>query len=284
MEGDFFTGKNNDVLKNSSNSSSSSSSEKRKDLDVIVYGLVPGETPSFGGVSPPDFSPFVVNFETYLKMVNVAYKKEASSPQKSPNGKIPYASVKGKIQVDSMFTIEHLATFGINLDGNLDDSTKARSRIIQVINENSLYWSFLYDRFIMDSNWEITKSHMSKSLPLILRPFVPGYVRRRFKKQLVAMGYGRHTQEEIYAIGEKDLKALSALLGDQTYFLGDKPHIIDCTVFGTLWLLLESPHVGPLVDACKKLPNLIRFKDNIKATYWGDWDKVIQNNWDKNLK
>jgi len=214
MEGDFFTGKHNDVI------NSPNSSEKRKDLDIIVYGLVPADTPAFGGVSPPDFSPYVVKLETYLKMINVAYKKEASSPQKSPNGKIPYTSVKGKIQVDSMFTIEHLASFGASLDANLDDNEKSRSRIIQVTAENSLYWTFLYDRFIMDSNWEITKAHMAKSLPLILRPFVPGYVRRRFKKQLIAMGYGRHTQEEIYSIGTKDLKALSELLGDQNYFFG----------------------------------------------------------------
>jgi len=278
MEGDFFTGKHNDVI------NSPNSSEKRKDLDIIVYGLVPADTPAFGGVSPPDFSPYVVKLETYLKMINVAYKKEASSPQKSPNGKIPYTSVKGKIQVDSMFTIEHLASFGASLDANLDDNEKSRSRIIQVTAENSLYWTFLYDRFIMDSNWEITKAHMAKSLPLILRPFVPGYVRRRFKKQLIAMGYGRHTQEEIYSIGTKDLKALSELLGDQNYFLGDKPHSVDCAIFGILWLLLESPHGGPLVDACKKLPNLLKFKDRVKSTFWNDWDKVIQANWDKNMK
>jgi len=253
-------------------------------LDITIYGFIPDGTPAYGGSSPADFSPFVLKLETYLKMVNADYKKVASSPQKSPNGKLPYSQIKGKTVTDSMFSIEALASHGLNLDSDLDDAHLAKSRLIQLICENSFYWVLLHDRFINEINWEITKSHMQKTLPIIFRPIVPPYVRRKFKKQLVNVGYGRFTDDEIYAIGDNDLRALSTFLGDQRYFLGDRPHSIDSTIFGFLWIALDSPHAGRLVEMVKKYANLVSYKDRVKNTFWPDWDKVIQSNWDKNMK
>lgn len=41
------------------------------------------------------------------------------------------------------------------------------------------------------------------------------------RKQLSAQGIGRHTPDEIYAMGAADLEALSIALGDELFFLGE---------------------------------------------------------------
>jgi hypothetical protein len=42
-------------------------------------------------------------------------------------------------------------------------------------------------------------------------------------KNFRTMGIGKHSKEEIANIGCADLKALSEILADRPYFLGDNP-------------------------------------------------------------
>jgi hypothetical protein len=50
-------------------------------------------------------------------------------------------------------------------------------------------------------------------------------------KQFKIMGIGKHSEEEIINIGCADLKALSAILAEKPYFLGDKPTAVRREVF-----------------------------------------------------
>jgi glutathione S-transferase len=55
-------------------------------------------------------------------------------------------------------------------------------------------------------------------------------VRRRTNAQ----GLGVHTRHEVFHLVKKDLMAVSTLLGDKPFLLGDKPCLNDCSIFGHL--------------------------------------------------
>jgi hypothetical protein len=63
-------------------------------------------------------------------------------------------------------------------------------------------------------------------------------IRIQLKESAWGQGMGRHTKEEVYEMGLKDLRALSAYLGTKPYFTGDKVTELDCVAFGQLaqWL------------------------------------------------
>lgn len=74
--------------------------------------------------------------------------------------------------------------------------------------------------------------------------------RRTVKKRVTtnswADGIGRHSQEEVIHEMTQNLKALSLILGNRKFILGDEPSEVDCSVFGMLaqllWCSPDSPY------------------------------------------
>ena len=71
-------------------------------------------------------------------------------------------------------------------------------------------------------------------------------ISRLLQKEMYGHGIGRHSKEEIVAIGRRDLEALSRFLGDKTYMFGDRISRFDATAFGILCNLV-CWYVGLLV-------------------------------------
>lgn len=68
--------------------------------------------------------------------------------------------------------------------------------------------------------------------------------------------------------GAADIGALSALLGTQAYFGGDRPGIADASAYGALANLLGFPLSTPLKTALEACPNLVAFCRRIEGNYW----------------
>lgn len=83
---------------------------------------------------------------------------------------------------------------------------------------------------------------------------------------------GRHTEEEIFQLGEKDLKTLCDFLADKPYFMGDKPTMLDASAFGLLVNILRCPVESPLKDFARGHQNLVNFCDRIMQQYYPDLD------------
>jgi hypothetical protein len=64
---------------------------------------------------------------------------------------------------------------------------------------------------------------------------MPALMFRIFKGKLANVinlqGYGRHTREEVYAIGKQDLEAFENLLGNNAFLFGEKPCNEDAVLF-----------------------------------------------------
>lgn len=75
-----------------------------------------------------------------------------------------------------------------------------------------------------------------------------------------------------------DLEALSAVLGDKPYFLGEKFTSVDCTAFGHLVLITDMLYGEPFkqaIEANPALHNLKAYVARVKEAYWSDWDERV---------
>jgi glutathione S-transferase len=218
----------------------------------------------------PNPSPFCFKVENYLRMAEIPFKVSPGDPRKSPKQKLPTIDDAGTIVCDSAHIIEHLKkTRGDKLDAGLGDADRALAHVIRRTLEEGLYWCLGYTRWIEDEGFALANEVLLRpNLPPIVRSFVPGIIRRQIKKQLYAQGTGRHARDEIYAIGNADLDALSTLLGDKPFFLGDAPRSIDASAYAFLALVLWARPDNLLKAHMKTLGNLVSYCERMKARYY----------------
>jgi glutathione S-transferase len=88
------------------------------------------------------------------------------------------------------------------------------------------------------------------------------------KSQAWQQGIGRHSRDEVIAIGRAGLEAVATLLGSQDYLFGDTPSSIDASLFGQLHTLVKHPFPGPLQDVALAQPALMAYHDRIWQRYW----------------
>lgn len=218
----------------------------------------------------PNASPFCMKVETYLRMANLPYRTQiVLNPAKGPKGKLPYIVDGGNTVADSSFILDYLkATYGDGLDAHLGAAERARALALQRLLEEHLYWCAVHDRWAVDENWALTKPAFFGALPAAARDLVARLARRSQLKALRAQGVGRHTTEEVYALGKSDLTALSDALAGQPFFLGDRPTSLDATAYAFLANLLWVPIDSPLTRHARGLANLAAYAGRMKQRYY----------------
>jgi glutathione S-transferase len=219
----------------------------------------------------PNLSPFCIKTEIYLKMVNLPYEIVSAIPPKAPKGKLPFIEDKNKKIADSRFIIDYLNDhYGCDLDKELTGTEKATATAFQRLLEDDLYWAVLYIRWVVPSNWKVNREAVFGKLPLPIKYVLGNLVRKQIKKQIHGHGMGRHSEQEIYWLGNKSLTALSDFLADKPYFMGDRPTILDASAFGMLANIIWCPIESPLKVHALKLKNLVAFCDRMKQLYYSE--------------
>jgi glutathione S-transferase len=223
--------------------------------------------PAFG---LPNASPFCMKVETYLRMAGLPYEcAHGADFRKAPKGKLPYVVDDGKVVADSTFIVDYLkATYGDKLDARLSAAQRALGLVIQRTFEESLYWPVVYSRWIDDMGFAKVNEVVFGRMKFPLRQIIPILGRRSLRKQLHAQGTGRHSRDEIYAIGCRDVTALAELLGEQTFFLGDEPSSVDATGYAFLANLLWVPIDLPIRAHAQTFANLEAYCQRMKARYF----------------
>lgn len=206
----------------------------------------------------PNASPFCMKVETYLRLTHLPYEiKTVINPRKSPKGKLPIIKDNNRVVADSGFIIDYLkATYGDILDKHLTPMQHSQAIALQRMLEEHLYWVMIYSRWIEPDGWMITKRDFFADLPSILKLFVPDMVRKDFKKALHCQGMGRHTRDEIYELGKKDILSLATVLGTQSFIFGYKPTTIDAIAYAFLVNILQVPGNNPLKEFTYQIPTL----------------------------
>ena len=219
-------------------------------------------------------SPFGLKLEAFMRLSGIPYRVEAFSgnPSSAPKGKIPYITDDdGRQMGDSGLIIEHLvAKHGDKLDAHLTPAERAVGHALRRMIEESLYFAILYSRWVDDAGFAVIGPVFFGAIPAPLRSVVGLLVRHSTRKQLHAQGIGRHTREQIYAMGRADLQALSDALGDKPFFFGDKPTSYDAAIYGTLYNLMKVPTGTPLTAAACAMPNLVAFCERVTKRCFED--------------
>jgi glutathione S-transferase len=217
---------------------------------------------------PPVFgrnvSPFSLKLETWLRLAELPYEVVAlRNPGQGPKGKLPFIEDEdGTFVADSSLIIAHLSrTRGIDLDAGLDPLQRAQAVALQRLFEDHLYFVGVWSRWVDPEGWESFGPALFGSVPTPLRHVIAAFVRRRVRNDLDAQGLGRHSQDELYALGRSDLEAIATLLGDRPFFATDRPTTIDTVAYGHLANLLLVPVETELKRIAQRFPNLVAWTE-----------------------
>lgn len=228
------------------------------------------------GLGLPDPSPFVVKVAHYLRMIAIAYEPCAGNTRKAPKGKLPFIEDDGTVVADSSFILEHLRKKYQDLDAGMSAQDKALSTAVKALLEEHLYFVMVTERWKEDRGFAVLQPGLvgiltKSGLPGFVAPTVSGLIRKQVIKTVNAQGMGRHSQQEVEAMGIAALEAVSELLGDKKNFLGDVPRSIDATVFAFLWLILATPYENGVKAYAQSRPNLVAYTERHRTQYWSDW-------------
>lgn len=219
--------------------------------------------------SLPDPSPFVTKAEVLLKMSGLSYQVKRSHPLRGPKGKLPYLE-DGSVRLgDSTLIRLHLESrYGTQFDGNYDQRKLAQAWAVEKMLEEHLYFALLWTRWMDDGNFWKGPAQFFQEIPWPLRGLVTRMIRSQVKKTLLAQGMGRHRPQEIEELARRDLQALSDLLGEQAFLLGDQPCGADATVYAFVAGCLCPHFETPLRSSAEKLKNLVAYERRLKAQFY----------------
>jgi len=222
--------------------------------------------PAFG---LPDPSPFAMKVETLLKMANLLYRTDATGFAKAPKGKIPYIDDDGVVVPDSTFIRWHIEKkYRIDFDRTLNPAQKATAWAFEKMAEDQLYWVSVHDRWMIEENFRKGPVRFFDNVPAAIRPVVTAMIRRKLRATLHGQGLGRHSPEEILALGTRSINAISDFLGDKPFFMGGEPTGADATMFAFVCAVL-CPHFESRVrSAAERRENLCRYVGRITARYY----------------
>jgi glutathione S-transferase len=210
-------------------------------------------------------SPFCIKVEFFLKVANLPYKNHVEvNPSKGPKGKMPFINVEGKKIPDSSFIIDYLLDKHSLKDLEIKDpAAQAQAIAFKSMIEDALYFGLLYSRWVDPVGFKRMKSEFKSMFP----PFIGGpfleFIRRNLIKQSRAQGLGRHSAEEVYAISEKQISALAALLGENEFFFENKVTYFDATSYAFLATILKQPIDSPIKKAILSHQNLCDYVDRL---------------------
>jgi glutathione S-transferase len=218
----------------------------------------------------PSVGPFSLKLEAYLRITGIPYQAVIdATPFKGPKGKLPWIEHEGRRIGDSGFIIEYLERrFGCDPNAGLSAAERAIALSLRRLMEENLYWVLVYDRWMVDANWPVTRAVVLGMIPAAVRALMAPIARRGVRRQLAGHGIGLHSPQEIHAIGQRDIGAIADFLDDKPYLMGGTPTEIDAIAYGVLANIMLVPIESPVKDAALGRRNLVDFVERIRARYF----------------
>ncbi|CAM2006250.1 glutathione S-transferase family protein [Acanthopleuribacter pedis] len=225
-----------------------------------------------GGHGVSSYSPFCLKLETFLRMAEVPYEiKYTLNVKKSPTQKMPYIMHSQTLLSDSGLIVAYIKkTFDVDPDQGLSAKQRAEALAWSRLIEEHLYWVLLYSRWLDRRNDAVMKAVYFPDFPKLLKTPILAVLRPRIRRDLAGQGLGRHREADMYAMGCRDLSALSDFLGDKPYFFGDQVTALDATAHAFLANLLYVPFQSPLNVHLQGLDNLVAYSDRMQQRYYGE--------------
>jgi glutathione S-transferase len=222
--------------------------------------------PAFG---LPDPSPFVMKGEMLLKLAKLPYQVNTRGFSRAPKGKLPFIDDDGTIVADSTLIRLHLERkHSIDFDRGLSTRDRGIAWATEKMLEDHVYWVLVYWRWMKDENFERGPIHYFKRAPAIIRPFITKIVRGKVRRSLHAHGIGRHSEAEMTLMSNRAFDALSQMLGEGPYLMGNQACGADATAFAFVAGALAPVFESPTHDKVRSLPNLVAYRDRMMAEFY----------------
>jgi glutathione S-transferase len=244
---------------------------------ILIFSLNPPKNvialyqlfPAFG---LPDASPFCVKVETFLRMVDHPYRNVyLGYPKNAPKGKLPYIDDGRKRIADSGFIVRYLiGRYGYGIDAHLTKSQHGIGLAMTRLLEDHLYWVIVHTRWLDDAHWPEVRRLFFGNLPAGIRQFVSAWARGHMRRESVGHGIGRHAFNDIIEMGADDIEAVSDILADNPFILGDRISSYDATVYAFIASVLLASLETPLKQAVMRFPNLHQYCLKIQSLYFGE--------------
>jgi len=225
----------------------------------------------------PDGSPHVLKGHVLLRMAGRDYVTDTSlTLDKAPKGKLPVMDDAGEIVADTTFIRRHIERkYGFDFDRGLDKTERAEAWATERMLEDHFYWVCLYMRWAIPENFARGPAHFFDGVPEPMREKVREGALARVMGNLQAHGIGRHSVDEIADLGMQSLEALSALLGNRLWLMGEQPCGTDAAMTGMLTMLFSELDFE-LRRRALSLGNLPAYTDRAMAHFFPehDWHRV----------
>lgn len=238
---------------------------------IILHGF----GPLFG---LPDASPYVMKTETLLRIAGLEYRKVPGDREKAPKGKLPFIDDDGTLVADSTFIRAHIETTrGIDLDAGLTVRQRAEAWAVERMLEDHLTWAMVHERWLDEDNFRRGPAQFFRHAPPTARAGIEADVKAKITNALQAQGMGRHSAAERVFLAERSLSALSVLLGDKPFMMGEQPSGLDAYAFAILAGLTSPTFDGPNRRAAESFGNFRPYLHRMAARYYPDhvwwWDQ-----------
>lgn len=223
---------------------------------------------------PPAFglraaSPFAVKAEALLAMAGLPFEREFADVRKAPRGKLPVLVDGERVIPDTAHIQAHLErAHGTDFDGDLSDRQRGVATAFRRLIEHHLY--FIGGNLRWNDHPDAVRAEYFKAVPGLIRGLVFRKVLGDVNRTLHMQGLGRHTREEMVAFGRDDIDAVAGQLGDQAFFLGERPTSIDATVYAALANLIDCTLGSPLKDHAAAKPALVAYVRRCEERFFGE--------------
>src|SRR5262245_52722120 len=217
----------------------------------------------------PDTSPFVIKAMLLLKFAGLPFEETATVTGGRRKASCPISMTRAPFVPDSAFIRFHIEQkYGFDFDAGLRPEQKAAAWAMEKMCEEHLYFALVATRWCDDENFAKGPALFFKAIPAPVRPVVQTLVRRKVRKTLNLQGLGRHTQAEQDRLAIADVDALSALIGDKPYLMGETPCGADAAVFGFVASFLAPAFTTNVRAAAEKHQNLTDYRDRVLRQYF----------------
>jgi glutathione S-transferase len=105
-------------------------------------------------------------------------------------------------------------------------------------------------------------------MPPVIGPLLLAKARRDVRNQLRGHGFGRHSADEIYDLGRRDVLAISDALADKPFFFGAEPKAVDAALGAMVAGILCEAFTSPLRQAAEARANLVGYRDRIVERFY----------------
>mmetsp|Transcript_4526 Transcript_4526/g.6062 ORF Transcript_4526/g.6062 Transcript_4526/m.6062 type:complete len:336 (-) Transcript_4526:880-1887(-) len=202
--------------------------------------------------------------QAYLRFCGIRHHIEnCSLPRVETTGKLPQLR-DANCLIPATDIFDFLSAKYVNMDKRLSELEKAQTTSLRSLILNDLEYALQWSYWGDDEHYvRETKKSLGLLLPFPLNMFLPWYMRRQAKARLNSKDM--KSEDDVRQIAKRSYESLSLALGQKVWMFGDEaPTSIDALVFGHLMLAMNEP----ISEEMNRFPNLIRYCDNIRKTYF----------------